>query len=166
MFLERQKKKQIKNSKGSLPGTTQLMGKKYRPGTPTKSFISPVLSHLVPYQHWEHPHLSLLGVAVRSDKRDQFLPVLMFAIQGSQRKAGGPQTSHCVIYAALTHTEEGILPPPHQAPPPRLGEGGFLTSQREMTAKGQRKQLSGWGRKHSCFPFANSADWMSLPPLK
>ena len=46
---------------------------------------------------------------------------------------------HCIIHAALTHTEEGTPTPPHRVPPPRLGEDGFLTSQREMTAKGRRK---------------------------
>lgn len=59
---------------------------------------------------------------------------------------------HCIIYAAVTHTELGILPPPHHRTPPRLGEGGFLTSQREMTAKGQRKQPSGGAENTAVSP--------------
>lgn len=142
IFLERE------NSRGSLRGP-HGDGRKYRLAH----------AHAIPYRAHSASSRSALGstptphsLELPSDKSDPFPPGLKFTLQGSQRRTRGPPTPHCIIHAALTHPEEGILPPPHRAPPPRLWEGGFLTRQREMTAKGQRKQPGSEGQKAQLFP--------------
>lgn len=95
----------------STRGHTGTGGNTGRP-TPTQSLTLPGAPDLQHYQHWAAPRLLLRGVAVRSDQSERFLPLLKFPIQGPQGQVGGLHTSHCMIYAALTHTEEGALPSP------------------------------------------------------
>lgn len=76
-----------------------------------------------------------------------------------------PHSGSCyIIYAVLTHSEEGLLP--HSAcASAQAREGGFLTSQREMTAEGHRKPQGGWAESTAVSSWKLSRLGV-LPPLR
>lgn len=125
-----------------------------------------------PYPTWStgpirhHPHPLLPGLSVGSDKSDRFPPGLKFTLQGSQRQVGGPP--HAPLHNLSCEDTQRVR---DSAPSPPRGStqawGGWLPHRpKGNDSKGPEKAAKRRGRKHSCFPFANSAAWMSLPPLR